>query len=68
MLGNPNCGKTAIFNILSGLSQKVSNYPGITVKKKIGTVKFKKNSFNILDLPGTYSLSAESFDEQIFSR
>ena len=67
LLGNPNCGKTAIFNILSGLSQKVSNYPGITVEKKIGTVKFRKNSFNILDLPGTYSLSAESFDEQIVS-
>ena len=67
LLGNPNCGKTAIFNILSGLCQKVSNYPGITVEKKIGTVKFRKNSFNILDLPGTYSLSAESFDEQIVS-
>ena len=49
------------------MSQKVSNYPGITVEKKIGTVKFRKNSFNILDLPGTYSLSAESFDEQIVS-
>ena len=67
LLGNPNCGKTAIFNILSGLGQKVSNYPGITVEKKIGTVKFGKKSFNILDLPGTYSLSAESFDEQIVS-
>ena len=67
LLGNPNCGKTAIFNILSGLSQKVSNYPGITVEKKIGTVKFGKKLFNILDLPGTYSLSAESFDEQIVS-
>ena len=67
LLGNPNCGKTAIFNILSGLCQKVSNYPGITVEKKIGTVKFEKKSFNILDLPGTYSLSAESFDEQIVS-
>ena len=42
LLGNPNCGKTAIFNILSGLGQKVSNYPGITVEKKIGTVKFGK--------------------------
>jgi len=67
LLGNPNSGKTAIFNLLSGLSQKVSNYPGITVEKKIGKVKFGKKSFNILDLPGTYSLSAESFDEQIVS-
>jgi ferrous iron transport protein B len=67
LLGNPNTGKTAIFNLLSGLSQKVSNYPGITVEKKIGKVKFGKKSFNILDLPGTYSLSAESFDEQIVS-
>ena len=68
LLGNPNCGKTAIFNLLTGLNQKVSNYPGITVEKKIGAVvNERKKVFDLLDLPGTYSLSAESFDEQIVS-
>lgn len=68
LVGNPNCGKTAIFNLLTGLHQKVSNYPGITVEKKEGTVYAQGDkTFNLLDLPGTYSLSAESFDEQIVS-
>ena len=68
LVGNPNCGKTAIFNLLTGLNQKVSNYPGITVEKKVGTVYAQGDkTFNLLDLPGTYSLSAESFDEQIVS-
>jgi len=67
LVGNPNCGKTAIFNLLTGLKQKVSNYPGVTVEKKIGTVKTSQDSFKLLDLPGTYSLLAESFDEQIVS-
>ena len=68
LVGNPNCGKTAIFNLLTGLNQKVSNYPGITVEKKEGTVYAQGDkTFNLLDLPGTYSLSAESFDEQIVS-
>ena len=68
LVGNPNCGKTAIFNLLTGLNQKVSNYPGITVEKKEGTVYDQGDkTFNLLDLPGTYSLSAESFDEQIVS-
>ena len=68
LVGNPNCGKTAIFNLLTGLNQKVSNYPGITVEKKEGTVYTQGDkTFNLLDLPGTYSLSAESFDEQIVS-
>lgn len=68
LVGNPNCGKTAIFNLLTGLNQKVSNYPGITVEKKVGTVYTQgEKTFNLLDFPGTYSLSAESFDEQIVS-
>ena len=67
LVGNPNSGKTAIFNLLTGLNQKVSNYPGITVEKKVGTTYTEQNSYNILDLPGTYSLSPESFDEQIVS-
>ena len=67
IVGNPNCGKTAIFNLLTGLNQKVSNYPGITVEKKEGIARTDDGDFRLLDLPGTYSLSAESFDEEIVS-
>lgn len=66
LIGNPNCGKTAIFNLLTGLNQKVSNYPGITIEKKIGKAQFVDGkTFNLLDLPGTYSLTPESMDERI---
>ncbi len=66
LVGNPNCGKTAIFNLLTGLNQKVSNYPGVTVEKKIGEARFANgNPFDLLDLPGTYSLTPESMDERI---
>ncbi len=68
LLGNPNSGKTALFNILTGLNQKVSNYPGVTVEQILGTAKFGENSFKILDLPGTYSLTPESHDEAIVSQ
>jgi len=63
IIGNPNCGKTAIFNRLTGLHQRVGNYPGITVEKKTGLLKGHKIS--IRDLPGTYSLKARSIDEKI---
>jgi len=66
LVGNPNCGKTAIFNLLTGLNQKVSNYPGVTVEKKIGKARFADgDQFDLLDLPGTYSLTPESMDERI---
>lgn len=66
LMGNPNCGKTALFNSLTGLNQKVSNYPGVTVEKKTGTALFKDGlQFRVLDLPGTYSLTPESMDERI---
>jgi ferrous iron transport protein B len=66
LVGNPNCGKTAIFNLLTGLNQKVSNYPGVTVEKKIGKAQFANgDQFDLLDLPGTYSLTPESMDERI---
>jgi ferrous iron transport protein B len=65
LVGNPNCGKTAIFNLLTGLNQKVSNYPGVTVEKKTGLVRSENLSYKVLDLPGTYSLQPESFDEEI---
>jgi len=66
LIGNPNSGKTAIFNLLTGLHQKVSNYPGITIEQKRGNVKINNElSIDLLDLPGTYSLTPESLDERI---
>jgi ferrous iron transport protein B len=66
LIGNPNTGKTSVFNHLTGLNQQVGNYPGITVEKKIGFCKLPYNiKANILDLPGTYSLNASSIDENV---
>ena len=66
LIGNPNVGKTSVFNQLTGLNQQVGNYPGITVEKKIGFCKLPHNiKANILDLPGTYSLNASSMDESV---
>lgn len=66
LIGNPNTGKTSVFNQLTGLHQQVGNYPGITVEKKIGTCKLTENvKATILDLPGTYSLNASSIDENV---
>ena len=66
LVGNPNCGKTAVFNYLTGLNQKVSNYPGITVERKIGKLKCNfSDNCNVLDLPGTYSITPESIDERV---
>ena len=68
VLGNPNCGKTAIFNLLTGLNQKVSNYPGITVEKKNSKVDLKRGlSFNLEDYPGSYSIVSQSIDEKVLS-
>ena len=67
ILGNPNCGKTAIFNLLTGLNQKVSNYPGITVEKKVAKVKIGNDAFHLEDYPGSYSLISQSIDEKIVS-
>lgn len=65
LAGNPNTGKTTIFNALTGLRQKVGNYPGITVDKKMGKFSYKQSSYQIIDLPGTYSLHPTSKDENI---
>jgi len=66
LIGNPNTGKTSVFNILTGLKQKVGNYPGITVEKKQGTCQIQRNlKAHIIDLPGTYSLNASSLDENV---
>jgi ferrous iron transport protein B len=66
LIGNPNTGKTSVFNQLTGLNQQVGNYPGITVEKKHGVCNLQ-NGFKaeILDLPGTYSLNASSLDENV---
>lgn len=69
LMGNPNSGKTAIFNLLTGMNQKVSNYPGITVEKRKGTSLLAQNTqAEILDMPGTYSLTPESLDEKIVAQ
>ena len=66
LVGNPNTGKTSLFNALTGLNQQVGNYPGITVEKKIGHCKLPNNQqAEIIDLPGTYSLNPSSEDEQV---
>jgi len=65
LAGNPNTGKTSIFNALTGLKQKVGNWPGVTVEKKEGEFEYKGYKFKIVDLPGTYSLSSQSIDEKI---
>ena len=68
LVGNPNCGKTTIFNVLTGLNQKVGNWSGVTVDKKVGHFKNQDQKVEIVDIPGIYSLSASddsSIDEQI---
>jgi ferrous iron transport protein B len=66
LIGNPNVGKTSVFNQLTGLNQQVGNYPGITVEKKQGFVKLSNEvRAKIIDLPGTYSLNASSIDENV---
>lgn len=66
LIGNPNTGKTSVFNSLTGLNQKVGNYPGITVEKKEGICKLPRGvKAHVLDLPGTYSLNASSLDENV---
>src|SRR5882672_4243795 len=66
LAGNPNSGKTTIFNALTGLRQKVANYPGVTVEKKTGKCKLPDGRFaSVIDLPGTYSLISRSPDEYV---
>jgi ferrous iron transport protein B len=66
LIGNPNTGKTSVFNQLTGLNQQVGNYPGITVEKKEGICKLPRGlKAHIIDLPGTYSLNASSLDENV---
>lgn len=68
LVGNPNVGKSTLFNYLTGLNQKIGNYPGVTVDKKTGSLQLNGETFEILDLPGTYSLFPNSEDEIIAHR
>ncbi len=65
LAGNPNAGKTSIFNALTGSHHKVGNYPGVTVEKREGFVQFQGEEIRVVDLPGTYSLTAYSLDEVV---
>ena len=68
LVGNPNCGKTTLFNALTGSNQYVGNWPGVTVEKKEGTAKLGDASFTVVDLPGVYSLSPYSMEELVARR
>jgi len=67
LIGNPNCGKTTLFNLLTGARQKVGNWPGVTVEKKFGYFQLQQDKIELVDLPGIYSLEQEyqGIDEQI---
>jgi len=65
LAGNPNSGKTSIFNALTGSRQKVGNFPGVTVEKRLGYIHHNEYNITIVDLPGTYSLTTQSLDEKI---
>src|SRR5690349_8734626 len=65
LVGNPNTGKTTLFNALAGMRQRVGNYPGVTVEMKKGTLYYQGRSFALVDLPGTYSLAPRSPDEML---
>ncbi len=65
MIGNPNTGKSTLFSALAGLSTRIGNYPGVTVEKKIGRVRWGTQSVELVDLPGTYSLAPRTLDEMV---
>lgn len=66
LIGNPNCGKSSLFNHLTGLRQKIGNFPGVTVDKKIGFCRINNTTdIEVIDLPGTYSIYPNSLDEQV---
>jgi ferrous iron transport protein B len=65
LTGQPNVGKTTLFNSLTGMRQEIGNWPGVTVEKKEGILKYKNEEFNVVDLPGIYSLMSNSIDQKI---
>ena len=69
LVGNPNSGKTALFNLLTGARQKVANYAGVTVERKVGVANLRDgHSVTVVNLPGTYSLTPATPDEQVTRR
>ncbi len=68
LVGNANAGKTSLFNQLTGLSQKTGNFPGITVGIATGEVKIKDKQLEVIDLPGSFSLNANSEDKKTLTR
>ena len=65
LIGNPNAGKTTVFNALCGARQQTGNYAGVTVEKKTGSLRHGDEHFELIDLPGTYSLTPASLDEAV---
>src|SRR5439155_466355 len=65
LVGNPNTGKTTLFNALAGMNQRVGNYPGVTVETKKGKFNHRSQLIEVIDLPGTYSLAPRSPDEMV---
>jgi ferrous iron transport protein B len=65
LIGNPNTGKSTLFTALAGVRQRVGNYPGVTVEKKVGHMRYDSHVFELVDLPGTYSLAPRSPDEMV---
>lgn len=65
LIGNPNCGKTTLFNELTGTNQHVGNWPGVTVEQKVGALRPRYGEADIVDLPGIYSLTSYSIEEQV---
>jgi len=65
VVGNPNCGKTTLFNSLTGAKQRVGNWPGVTVDRKEGYYSTGEDKIHVVDTPGIYSLAATSLDEEV---
>lgn len=65
LAGQPNCGKSTVFNLVSGIEQHIANYPGVTVDKKTGFFNYDKHRIEMVDLPGTYSFSSYSLEERV---
>ena len=65
LIGNPNCGKTTLFNAFTGANLKVANWPGVTVEKKEGRTTWQGQDFHLTDLPGVYSLASYTMEERV---
>src|SRR5436309_4673996 len=65
LVGNPDTGKTSLFNAIAGMNQRVGNYPGVTVETKKGKFRYGEQTIDLVDLPGTYSLAPRSPDEMV---